>query len=128
MRLQVGSLALLSGSRIRCCRELCLGRRHGLDLLLLWLWRRLAAAAPIRPLGEPPYAMGAALERQKAKKKKVDISFRILLLFYFSNDFYFFHYSWFTVFCPLSTIQQSDPVTHTYIHSFSHILLHQAPS
>ena len=40
---------------------------------MLWLWRGLAAAAPIRPLAwEPPYAMGAAHEmakRQKNKKK-----------------------------------------------------------
>ena len=42
------------------------GRRHGLDLALLWLWRRLAAVAPIRPLArEPPHAVGAALKRQK---------------------------------------------------------------
>ena len=42
------------------------GRRHGLDLVLLWLWYRPAATALIRPLaGEPPYAMGAALKRQK---------------------------------------------------------------
>ena len=46
------------------------GRRHGLNLALLWLWLRLAATAPIRPLAwEPPYAMGAALKRQKPKKK-----------------------------------------------------------
>ena len=33
---------------------------------LLWLWRRLAATAPIRPLAwEPPYAAGGALKRQK---------------------------------------------------------------
>ena len=32
------------------------------------------------------------------------------------------------MFCPFSTVQQSDPVTHTYIHSFSHIILHHAPS
>jgi len=48
--------------------------------------------------------------------------------FVFFNDLYFFHYSWFTVFCQFSTVQQSDPVTHTYIHSFSHIILHHAPS
>ena len=30
--------------------------------------------------------------------------------------FIFFHYSWFTVFCQLSTVQQSDPAhTHIYI-------------
>ena len=36
------------------------------DLALLWLWRRLAATAPIRPLAwEPPYATGMALEKTK---------------------------------------------------------------
>ena len=43
------------------------------DLALpwLWLWRRLAAAAPIEPLAwEPPYAEGAALGRQKKRKRK----------------------------------------------------------
>ena len=35
------------------------------DLMLLWLWCRLAATAPIRPLAwEPPNATGAALKRQ----------------------------------------------------------------
>ena len=42
------------------------GRRHGSDPTLLWLWYRLAAAALIRPLAwEPPYATGAALKRKK---------------------------------------------------------------
>ena len=45
----------------------------------------------------------------------------------FLNDFYFFHYRWFTVFCQFSIVRQSDPVMHTYI-SFSHIHLHQALS
>ena len=46
------------------------GHRYGLDLALLWPWHRLAATAPIRPLAwEPPYAAGAALKRQKDKKK-----------------------------------------------------------
>ena len=36
----------------------------------LWLWHRPAATAPIRPLAwEPPYAMGAALEKAKRQKK-----------------------------------------------------------
>ena len=40
------------------------------DLMLLWLWCRQAAVAPIRPLAwELPYAMGAAL---KSKKKRGD--------------------------------------------------------
>jgi len=50
------------------------GHRHGSDPALLWLWRRLAAAALIRPLArEPPYAAEVAQEmarRQKKKKKK----------------------------------------------------------
>ena len=47
------------------------GRRLGLDPELLWLWHRLAATALIGPLTwEPPYAVGTALKRQKAKKKK----------------------------------------------------------
>ena len=42
------------------------GRRGGSDPSLPWLWRRLATAAPIRPLAwEPPYAVGAVLKRQK---------------------------------------------------------------
>ena len=52
----------------------------------------------------------------------------------FFNDFYFFHYAWFTVFCQFSTVQQSDPViyiyicmfVYAYIHSFSHIILLKA--
>ena len=41
------------------------------DLVLPWLWRRLAAAAPIQPLAwELPYAMGVALEKAKRQKKK----------------------------------------------------------
>ena len=39
------------------------------DLALLWLWRRPAETALKRPLAwEPPYAVGAALKRQKVKK------------------------------------------------------------
>ena len=51
------------------------GRRYGLDRSLLWLWRRPAATAPIRPLAwEPPYASGAALKGQKTKiKNKVSL-------------------------------------------------------
>ena len=46
------------------------GRRRGFDPALLWLWRRLAATAPIRPLArEPPYATGAAQEMAKRQKK-----------------------------------------------------------
>ena len=52
------------------------GRRHGSDMVLLWLWRSLAAVAPIRPLAwEPLYAMGVAL---KSKKNKISCSNIIL--------------------------------------------------
>ena len=52
------------------------GHRHGSDSELLWLWRRPAAAAPIRPLAwKSPYATGTGTgldktKRQKKKKKK----------------------------------------------------------
>ena len=55
-----------------------IGDRHGSDPTFLWLWRRPAAIALIRPLAwKPPCAMGAALEktkRQKDKKKKKKIT------------------------------------------------------
>ena len=55
------------------------GRRRGSDPMLLWLWCRLAATAPIRPLAwEPLYAAGVAQEMAKRQKK---IFF--LELFYF---------------------------------------------
>ena len=44
-------------------------RRRGSDPMLLWLWRRPAAVALIRPLAwEPPYTVHAALKSKKAKK------------------------------------------------------------
>ena len=51
-----------SGVAVRCD----IGCRRGLDLVLLWLWHRLAAVALIQPLAwELPYAVGAALKRQE---------------------------------------------------------------
>ena len=48
------------------------GCRCGLDLVLLCLWCRLAAVAPIRPLAwDPPYAAGVALKGQKTKTKSI---------------------------------------------------------
>jgi len=60
------SLALLSGSGIWHCCELWY-RSWGLDPVLLWLWCRLTAVAPIQSLAwEPPCAaMGAARKRKK---------------------------------------------------------------
>ena len=62
MRLQVPSLALLSGLRIQqCSPELA-------SLALLWLWYRVAAVAPIGLLAwEPPYAVGLVLKSKKEK-------------------------------------------------------------
>ena len=46
------------------------GCRRGSDLALLWLWYRLAATAPIRPLAwKHPYAVGVALKKKKRPKK-----------------------------------------------------------
>ena len=39
------------------------------DLALLWLWCRLAAVVPIRPVAwEPPYVVSAALEKTKKRE------------------------------------------------------------
>ena len=47
------------------------GRRRHSNLVLLWLWHRLAATALIRPLAwELPYAAGVALEGQKNNNNK----------------------------------------------------------
>ena len=44
----------------------------GLDLALLWLWRRLAVLALIQPLAwEVPYAAGVALKSKKRKKENL---------------------------------------------------------
>ena len=48
-----------------------IGCRCGLDLVLLWQWCRLAAAALIKSLArEFPYAAGMAKKRKKKKKKR----------------------------------------------------------
>jgi len=62
MRTGVWSLASLNGLKIWfCCGVSC---RHSSDLVWLWLWCALAAAAPIQPLAwEPPYARGMALKK-----------------------------------------------------------------
>ena len=45
------------------------GHRRGPDPVLLWLWCRLAAVAPIHPLAwELPYAKGVALKSKKILK------------------------------------------------------------
>ena len=47
------------------------GRRHGWDPALLWLWCRPAAVVPIGPLAwEPPYATSTTLKKIFFKKPK----------------------------------------------------------
>ena len=59
MRIQIQSLALLSGLK---------------DLVLQWLWCRLAAAAPIWALArELPYAPPVALKKQNKQTKNPEI-------------------------------------------------------
>jgi len=55
------------------------GRRHGSNLMLLWLWHRPVATASILPLAwEPPHAAGVALKKKKEKKKKTNKATEIL--------------------------------------------------
>ena len=51
----------------RCCS----------DPVLLWLWRRLAAVAPIRLLAlESPYASDVALKKQNKINNKLKVGYR----------------------------------------------------
>ena len=89
MKFWVRSLALLSGLRIWHCRELWCRLQTRLGSGVAVAWCRLAAVAPIRPLGwEPPYAMGVALKRQKDKqtKKVQGWEFEFLLWFSITNQ------------------------------------------
>ena len=70
--------------------------RRGSDLALLWLWRRSAATALIRPLAwKPPYASGVALEKDKKQTKKTPSVLRFStskyyrLMFVCSNSTFF---------------------------------------
>jgi len=70
MRMQVQSLAPLSGFRIRWCHELWC--RRGSDLTLC----RLAAAAPILPLAwELPCATDASVEAKTKSRIVTPLSF-----------------------------------------------------
>ena len=66
MRMWIQSLASLSGSGFGITVSCGVGCRCDSDPMLLWLWCRPAATAPIRPLAwEPPYAPDVALKRQQ---------------------------------------------------------------
>ena len=72
------------------------GHRCSSDPKLLWLCCRLAATAPISPQAwEPPYAIGATLE--KAKRQK----------------YIYIYCNWFTMFCQFLLCSK---VTQLYIY------------
>ena len=53
------------------------GCRHSWDPVWLWLWRRPAAVAPIRPLAwELQYAAGAALKSKKKEEEEEELNER----------------------------------------------------
>ena len=65
------------------------GHRRSSDpaLLSLWLWRRPAATAPIQPLAwEPPYALCAALKRQKQKQTNKQNIYMYVCIYYEANN------------------------------------------
>ena len=50
------------------------GHRHGLNLMLRWLWRRVAAVSLIGPLAwDPPYAASVALKKEKKKCQNIPV-------------------------------------------------------
>ena len=69
MRMLLPSMALLSRLGIQhWCELWCRLQMHS-EPMILWLWCRLTAAAPIQPLAwEPPYATSVALKKKKVKK------------------------------------------------------------
>ena len=71
MVLWVQSLALLRGLRTGVAMSCSVDHTCGSDPVLLLLWHRLEATAPIGPLTwESPYAVGMALEKTKRQKKE----------------------------------------------------------
>ena len=79
------------------------GCRCVLDLMLLWLWCRPAAKAPIQSLAwELPYASGVDVKRKEKKKTNLyfNANFKrnetIISLFSFSFFFFLFATSWAT--------------------------------
>ena len=68
MKIRVWSLASLSGLGIQCGHELWCRLQTQLGSLL-WLWCRLAAAAPIRPPSLGTYICGGCSPKKKRRKK-----------------------------------------------------------
>ena len=56
-----------------------IAQRQASDLVLLWLWYRLAAIAPIRPLAwELPYAFGTALKSKQQQQTQNQTKTKVL--------------------------------------------------
>lgn len=64
--------------------------------------------------------LGYKIEYMNQKKSLLSWSLHFILFFYFLMIFLFFHYSWFTAFCPFSTVQLHSMVTQSHTHG--HIL------
>ena len=69
MRLWVRSLALFSGLKIQCCRELWHRLKTQLGCRVAWLWPRPVATAPIGFLGTS-MCLGCGPRKDKTQKKK----------------------------------------------------------
>ena len=84
------------------------GHRCSSDIAFLWLQCRLAAKALIQPLAwELPYAMCAALKRQKKKKFSEIISTRLIMIQVKFYSKYLAHHLWF---CPYQIFQNLGSV------------------
>ena len=86
MRMQVRPWPCSVGWESGIALSSSVGHSRGSDPVLLWLWCRLAATAPVRSLAqEPPCAMGAALKKDKkqTKKQKPKTSFKPQVIFPF---------------------------------------------
>ena len=71
MRTWVQSLVSLSEWGSGVVMSYGIDYRLSSDPVLLWLWCRPAAAAPIGPTAwEPPYSAGAALKKKDKQKRK----------------------------------------------------------
>ena len=60
------------------------GCRHSLDLTLLWLWRRPAATAPVRPLAREPLSAVKDKKTKKKTRKTKAIIGKAVFVFYFA--------------------------------------------
>ena len=73
-----------------------IGCRYGLDVALLWLWHRSAAAALIQPLvWELLYAADVALKREKKNGVISLLTFNVIIdIFRLSPSFYYLFICW----------------------------------